>query len=41
MALKLIVDDEADVRATLRELLEGEGHRVLEATDGDELIPLD
>ena len=40
MALILIVDDEADVRAALRELLEAEGHRMLEATDGDELIRL-
>ncbi|NQW18392.1 MAG: response regulator [Chloroflexi bacterium] len=40
MALILIVDDDADVRLALRELLETEGHRVLEATDGDQLLPL-
>ncbi len=39
MALILIVDDEEDVREALRALLEADGHRVIEATDGEELLP--
>lgn len=36
MARVLIVDDTAFFRVVLRELLEGEGHEVLEARDGRE-----
>lgn len=36
MARILIVDDESQIRALLRRLLEGAGHRVEEAADGDE-----
>ena len=32
--LILVADDEADIRALLRILLEKDGHRVLEAADG-------
>ncbi len=39
MSLILIVDDAEDVRLALREILEDDGHRVIEATDGDELLP--
>ncbi len=34
MARILIVDDEADSRDTLREILEADGHSVFEAVDG-------
>jgi CheY-like chemotaxis protein len=34
VATILIVDDEAPIRRMLRELLEGEGHTVMEASDG-------
>lgn len=34
MALILVTDDDNEFRATLRELLEGDGHTVLEAADG-------
>ena len=36
----LIVDDEKRLRASLAELLASEGHRVLEAGDGDEALTL-
>ena len=36
MAKILLIDDEATVRATLRDMLEEAGHEVLEAGDGDE-----
>lgn len=36
MARILLIDDEATVRATLRDMLEEAGHEVLEAGDGDE-----
>ncbi len=39
MSLILVVDDAEDVRLALRQLLEGDGHHVIEASDGDELIP--
>ena len=35
MALILVIDDEAGMRALLRDLLEKEGHKVLEAADGN------
>lgn len=38
MALILIVDDEADVRATLRGMLERRGYEVAEAGDGAEAL---
>ncbi len=38
MAKILIVDDEADVRAMLRQMLERAGHRVVEAADGVEAV---
>ena len=38
MALVLVVDDEAEVRETLREALERRGHRVQEASDGVEAV---
>ncbi len=38
MAKVLIVDDEADVRAMLRQMLERAGHRVVEAADGVEAL---
>ena len=34
MGLILVVDDDRDVRSALRALLEGDGHRVIEAEDG-------
>ncbi|MEO5351686.1 MAG: response regulator [Magnetococcus sp. XQGC-1] len=34
MSRILVVDDDAAIRALLREFLEGEGHQVVEATDG-------
>lgn len=38
MATILIVDDEEDIRASMRPLLEADEHRVLEATDGAEAM---
>ena len=40
MALILVADDQASVRGRIRELLEGVGHRVVEASDGAEAIRL-
>ena len=34
MARILVIDDEADIRGLLREVLEGVGHQVIEAADG-------
>ena len=34
----LLVNDEADVRATAREILEGQGYEVLEALDAEEAV---
>src|SRR5208283_1239127 len=39
-ATVLVVDDEQRLRASLTELLEAEGYRVLEAGDGDEALSL-
>src|ERR1041384_259104 len=36
----LVVDDYEDARATLREMLEGMGHRVVEASNGQEALDL-
>jgi CheY-like chemotaxis protein len=36
MARILIIDDEAELRTTLRELLEAQGYEVIEASDGRE-----
>lgn len=36
----LVVDDNADIRATVRLLLEDEGYGVLEATDGQDALRL-
>jgi two-component system, OmpR family, KDP operon response regulator KdpE len=36
MALVLVVDDEANIRTLLRETLEGAGHRVITADDGQQ-----
>jgi DNA-binding NtrC family response regulator len=36
----MIVDDDAEMRALLRDALEREGHRVREHPAGDQLIPL-
>jgi DNA-binding response OmpR family regulator len=36
MARILIIDDDADLRTTLREILEQEGYEVVEAADGRE-----
>jgi len=47
MARILIIDDEADLRATLRDILEAQGYEVIEASDGREglrhylLAPMD
>lgn len=40
MARVLIVDDDHDIRASVRELLEAEGHEVYEAPDGLEALQL-
>ena len=40
MAHVLIVDDDQDIRASVRELLEAEGHEVYEAPDGLEALKL-
>jgi len=34
----MIVDDEADVRKTTKEVLEKEGYKVIEANDGDDCL---
>ena len=34
----LVVDDDAEVRATLTEILEGEGHVVVQAADGEKAV---
>ncbi|MFO0699496.1 MAG: response regulator [Nitrospira sp.] len=39
MATILLVDDNADIREAIRELLETDQHRVLEAVDGQEALP--
>lgn len=36
----LVVEDEAEIRELIREILEGEGHRALLASDGDEALEL-
>jgi CheY-like chemotaxis protein len=36
----LLVDDYADARATVREVLEGNGHAVVEATNGQEALDI-
>jgi CheY-like chemotaxis protein len=36
----LVVDDEPDIRFLVRMLLEGKGHRVLEANDGVEALAM-
>jgi CheY-like chemotaxis protein len=47
MARILIIDDEADLRTTLRDILEAQGYEVIEANDGREglqrslLAPID
>lgn len=38
MGLVLIVDDEADVRASLRRVIEKHGHEVVEAASADEAL---
>ena len=40
MATILVIDDEEMVRATLRLALEAAGHRILEASNGDEGLQL-
>ena len=40
MALVLVVDDDSDIRTTLRVILETEGHRTIEAQDGTDLLGL-
>ena len=40
MARILIIDDETSLRGTLRRALEGEGHEVVDAPDGQEGIRL-
>ncbi len=40
MASILIVDDEEPIRQLLRSILEGDGHQVLEAADGQEGLTL-
>ena len=40
MATVLIVDDDTDIRATVREALEEAGHAVREAQDGEEAFAL-
>lgn len=40
MAKILIIDDEESVRATLRQWLEGNGHEIVEAADGEEGVDL-
>jgi CheY-like chemotaxis protein len=40
MARILIIDDNAQVRATVRQMLQLDGHEVLEAGDGDEGLRL-
>jgi CheY-like chemotaxis protein len=40
MTAILVVDDDTDIRLSLHALLEGEGHRVLEAACGDEALDL-
>ncbi|MBX3306958.1 MAG: response regulator [Nitrospira sp.] len=38
MATILLVDDESDIRESIRDMLEADGHRVVEATDGQEAL---
>ena len=38
MGTILLVNDETDVRATAREILEGQGYEVLEAVDAEEAV---
>ena len=38
MGTILLVNDETDVRATAREILEGQGYKVLEALDAEEAV---
>ena len=40
MATVLIVDDDTDIRASVREALEDAGHTVREARDGEEALTL-
>ena len=40
MARILVIDDDASIRALLREVLEMEGHAVQDAADGDEGVRL-
>jgi DNA-binding NtrC family response regulator len=40
MARVLVIDDEEEIRAILRDILEAEGHEVLLAEDGDRGIAL-
>ena len=38
MARILVADDDPSFRALLRDILEGEGHAVVEARDGEEAL---
>jgi DNA-binding response OmpR family regulator len=40
MAQILVVDDEKDIRELLRLMLEADGYRVMQASDGREALPL-
>jgi len=35
----LVIDDDPEMRALLKDVLEGAGHRVLQEADGDRVIP--
>jgi CheY-like chemotaxis protein len=39
-ALILLVDDDAQIRATVRSVLQAQGHRTLEAGSGEEALDL-